>query len=224
MPVRRLYGKCTLHFDSACLKSIGSETYAPEIDSEEFPPMLQMKTVHNTPIEGLWHWFLQTFGHNIRDIIHGGYTCGIYNPNNDIHLYVFLILKLVFTSLFCVRQLFYWLWPKILQIQLDQFVEYWNNHKIHAQRDKPNMSGSTPRHAFTVPAPPAQQCGIIVDQVVIDALRDQIPVSREESMRWVDDEFEVAARNAYHTVGEPSLDDPLSGWSIFSSMASLISH
>ncbi len=58
------------------------------------------------------------------------------------------------------------------------------------------MSGSTPRHAFTVPAPPAQECGIIVDQVVIDALRAQIPVSREESMRWVDDEFEIAARNA----------------------------
>jgi len=81
------------------------------------------------------------------------------------------------------------------------------------------MSGSTPRHAFTVPAPPAQECGIIVDQVVIDALRAQIPVSREESMRWVDDEFEVAARNAYCAIGEPSLDDPLSGWEIFASMA-----
>ena len=56
------------------------------------------------------------------------------------------------------------------------------------------MSSSTPRHAFTVPALPAQQCGITVDQAVIEALRTQIPVSRKESMRWVDDEFEVAAR------------------------------
>jgi hypothetical protein len=41
-------------------------------------------------------------------------------------------------------------------------------------------------------------------------------------MRWVDDEFEVAARTAYCTIGEPSLDDPLSGWEIFASMANLI--
>jgi hypothetical protein len=80
------------------------------------------------------------------------------------------------------------------------------------------MSGSTPRHAFTVPAPPAQECRIIVDQVVIDALRTQIPISREESMRWVDDVFEVAARDAYSAIGRPSLED----WQIFSSMAQII--
>ncbi|KAF8886422.1 hypothetical protein CPB84DRAFT_1816716 [Gymnopilus junonius] len=151
------------------------EAYAPEIDKEQFPPMLQMRSVHNTPIEGLWHW-----------------------------------------------QLFYWLWPKILQIQLDQFVEYWNNHRIRAQADKPNMSGSTPRHAFTVPDLPAQQCGITVDQAVIDALRHQIPVSRKDSMRWVDDEFEVAATMAFSSIGEPPLSNLLSGWKIFTSMARVI--
>jgi hypothetical protein len=78
------------------------------------------------------------------------------------------------------RQLFYWLWPKILQNQLDKFVEYWNNHKIRPQADKSNMSGSTPRHGFTVPATPAEDCRIIIDPVVIDALREQIPVSRED--------------------------------------------
>lgn len=84
------------------------------------------------------------------------------------------------------------------------------------------MSGSTPRHAFTVPALPAQQCGITVDRAVVEALRDQIPASRTESMRWVDDEFEVVARGAYRMIGEPSLDDLLSGWNIFSSMVCAI--
>jgi hypothetical protein len=118
--------------------------------------------------------------------------------------------------------LFNWLWPKILQIQLDQFVEYWNNHKIRFQRDKPNMSGSTPRHAFTVPAAPAQESGIVVDQVVIDALRAQIPVSRAEAMRWVDDSFDVTASVAYNNIGSPPLDNVQSGWDIFSSMATMI--
>ncbi|KIJ92478.1 hypothetical protein K443DRAFT_113540, partial [Laccaria amethystina LaAM-08-1] len=39
--------------------------------------------------------------------------------------------------------LFYWLRPKILQNQLDRFVEYWNNHRILTQtQDKLNMSAA----------------------------------------------------------------------------------
>jgi len=71
---------------------------------------------------------------------------------------------------------------------------------------------STPRHALTLPA---QECGIIVDQVVVDSLCDQIPISRKESMPWVDDHFEVTARDAYSSIGEPFLDsDLLSGWQV----------
>lgn len=84
------------------------------------------------------------------------------------------------------------------------------------------MSGATPRHGFTVPESPAQDCRIIVDQPAVDALRSQIPTSRTESMCWVDDIFEGTASEAYNMVGKPSLDDLLSGWEIFSSMAPLI--
>jgi hypothetical protein len=58
--------------------------------------------------------------------------------------------------------------------------------------------------------------------VVVAALRTQIPVSHEESMRWVDDDFEAAAGKAYSALREPSLDSLLSGWEIFSSMARII--
>ena len=59
--------------------------------------MLQMRSVHNTPIEGLWHWFLQTFGVNIKDIIRSGFTAGIYNPNNAVHSYgAFLLYDCLF--------------------------------------------------------------------------------------------------------------------------------
>jgi hypothetical protein len=115
------------------------------------------------------------------------------------------------------------LWPKILQAQLDKFVEYWNNHKIRRQKDKPNMSGQTPRHAFTAPQPPAEDCRILVDQVVIDALRSQIPISREESMCWVDDTFDQASWEAYKVVGQPSFDSLRTAWSVFELMAPLIS-
>ncbi len=48
------------------------------------------------------------------------------------------------------------------------------------------MSGQTPRHAFTVPKPPAEECHIAVPREAIDALRNTIPVSRDDAMRWVD--------------------------------------
>ncbi|KIK05770.1 hypothetical protein K443DRAFT_130206 [Laccaria amethystina LaAM-08-1] len=117
--------------------------------------------VHNTPIEGLWHWFLQKFGVNISEII-----CSIY--------------------------------------------------KIHPQQDKTNKSGATPRHAFTIPASPAQDCHIEVDQPRINALCLQIPVSQADSMCWVDEEFEEAA---FDIIKNPSLDDIQLEWSIFSSIA-----
>ncbi len=39
-----------------------------------------MRSVHNTPIEGLWHWFLVNNGLNIKDAIRKGYHDGVYNP------------------------------------------------------------------------------------------------------------------------------------------------
>lgn len=86
------------------------------------------------------------------------------------------------------------------------------------------MSGTTPRHAFTLPAAPAQESGIVVDQVVIDALRAQIPVSRAETMRWVDDSFDIVASVAYNSIGSPPLNNIQSGWDIFSSMATVINQ
>ncbi|KAF5332113.1 hypothetical protein D9611_008101 [Ephemerocybe angulata] len=176
--------------------------YAPTIDSTHYPPFLQLKSVHNTPIEGLWHWFLKTFGVNLKVVVVSGYENGNYNPNNPVH-----------------PKLFYWLWPQIMQIVLDRFVEYWNNHKIRKQAKKPNMSGSTPRHAFTVPALPAFDCGIEVDQAVIDALRNEIKKPREEVMMWpgVDAEFSRRAEHAYDMIGRPELI-ALKGWEIFSAM------
>ena len=120
------------------------------------------------------------------------------------------------------RQLFNWIWPQILQYQLGKFVEYWNNHKIRYQSTKPNMSGQTPQHAFTVPKPPVEECRIAVPQEAIDALRNTIPVSRDDAMRWVDPSFEQAAKEAYITIGSPSLHNMRTGWSIFSAMAAVI--
>ena len=72
-------------------KSILRETYAPDIDGDQFPPAQHIKSIHNTPIKGLWHWFVTLFGIDIKEAIQEGKVTGIYNPGNPIHPYVLII-------------------------------------------------------------------------------------------------------------------------------------
>jgi len=84
------------------------------------------------------------------------------------------------------------------------------------------MSRQTPRHAFALPKSPAADCRIPVDRSVVAALREQIPIARDVSMRWVDDEFNQAATKAYDDIGRPSLTSVAMGWAIFEQMCPLI--
>ncbi|KAJ2929127.1 hypothetical protein H1R20_g7964, partial [Candolleomyces eurysporus] len=178
------------------------DVYTPNVDVARFPPVFQLKSVHNTPIEGLWHWFSEMCGLNIKEMIIAGYQNGIYNLNDPIHL-----------------SLFNWLWPQALQLQLDHFSEYWNNHKIRSQKRKPNMSGSTPRHAFIAPDPTRiTKCYIDVDKPVVEALREQIPISCGDSMQFVNHEFLQLAEETYDAIGRPDLSDLRQVWDIFSVM------
>lgn len=208
-------------FDYCILTLSLRTTFAPDIDVDSYPPVLQVKSTHNTPIEGCWHWLLKTTGHDFRDVVRSGLHNGIYNPNHELHMYVptsYWILFILYSIYSQYRNLFKWLWPKILQVSLDAFSEYWNNHRIRSQPDKPNISGTTPRQAFTVPLSfGGQDCRIIVDRQVIDDLRAEIPVSREDSMHWVDDQFSDRVQVAYETIGSPKLCLQ-SGWAIFSQL------
>jgi hypothetical protein len=46
------------------------------------------------------------------------------------------------------RNLFCWLWPKIVQIGLDKFVDYFNNKKTQKQPTRILSSGVTPNVVF----------------------------------------------------------------------------
>ncbi|KAF6752682.1 hypothetical protein DFP72DRAFT_1033891 [Ephemerocybe angulata] len=178
------------------------QAYSADIDVAQFPPVVQIKSVHNTPIEGLWHWFLENSGRNLKDTIVSGQTNGIFHPGDPTH-----------------AQLFNYLWPKVLQIQLDNFVTFWNNHRIRTQKSKPNMSGTTPQHAFIAPDPAqAEKCAIAVEQPVVDALRRQIATSRADSMRFVVGPFAEVADEAYKAIGSPDLSNIDEAWNIFGMM------
>ncbi|KAI6140184.1 hypothetical protein BKA82DRAFT_4332055 [Pisolithus tinctorius] len=143
--------------------------FAPNVDANQCLPFQFLNSVHNTPIKGLWHWFLDTKGINVKILLQSGLHDGVYHPNKSLH-----------------KQLFYWLWPKILQA---------------------SQGG--------------QDCKIPVTQDVIDALRHEIPVSRDVSMCWVSEEFGNLAERIYKEIGCPNFMLH-GGWAIFQQMEEIL--
>ncbi|KAI0310206.1 hypothetical protein OF83DRAFT_1023926, partial [Amylostereum chailletii] len=89
-----------------------------------YPAHMAMRSVHNTPIEGLWHWWLEHSGNNLKTAIVFGQEQGIFHQGDELHV--------------C---LFYCIWPTIVQTEADKFVEWWNGHQIRRQNGKLMPSG-----------------------------------------------------------------------------------
>ncbi|KAJ7797899.1 hypothetical protein B0H14DRAFT_2245635, partial [Mycena olivaceomarginata] len=91
--------------------------------------------------------------------------------------------------------LFRWLWPKIDQIGLDEFLDYFNSKKTRKQRNRILPSGFAPNGVFDMPADYGlQNLAISVPQEAVQELRGLIETLREEVFRWVSDEFDMLAR------------------------------
>ncbi|KAF8576012.1 hypothetical protein K439DRAFT_1541744 [Ramaria rubella] len=173
--------------------------YAPNVSEELCPPFVALRSVNNTTIEGIWHWLRKTAERNFIDEVHRGHNEGIFNPNDNLHI-----------------SLFNWIWPPICQSVLDEFTTYWNNHRVHSQKNKLMPSGATPRDIFTSPqAYGGECCSIPVPQDAIDAL--------QEALQFVDDQFSDIANQVWNHLGSPPCMVS-SGWDIFAKMLSLWPH
>ncbi|KAI0312081.1 hypothetical protein OF83DRAFT_691512 [Amylostereum chailletii] len=173
-------------------------TYAPDICMDEYPPHMAMKSVHNTPIESMWHWFLHHNGRNLKDLITLGQASGIFHSGDELHV-----------------KLFYCIWPTAVQAELDKFVFFWNSHKIRPQAEKKMPSGTTPRDIFTSPQTYGmERAGIPVPREAIQAMRDTFPLTREEAYQWVEPEFSDLVLEAWDEIGAPELT-MFNGWDIF---------
>ncbi|KAF8824199.1 hypothetical protein HHX47_DHR8000467 [Lentinula edodes] len=121
-------------------------------------------------------------------------------------------------NVFIPRSLFNWLWPKIVQLAVDEFVDYWNNHKTRAQRAANLPSGVAPNVVFDFPENYGLvNCGIPVEIEDIAALRETLPRSREDCYEWVSKEFDQTASDVYSQLGSPTLNHT-TGWQIFADM------
>ncbi|KAJ7263852.1 hypothetical protein C8J57DRAFT_1436287 [Mycena rebaudengoi] len=173
----------------------------PEVLIEDASPFVALKSTDNIPIESSWHLFTNYVGLDIKQIILLGKTLNYFNPGMPLHI-----------------DLFNWLWPKIIQLSLDDFVDYWNNHKIRTQRNKLLPSGFSPNFVWDFPERfGLTHFGVSAPQHHVDALRQNIPKSRADCYRWVSDDFELKAWEVHHLIGAPKFI-LTEGWTIFCQM------
>ncbi|KAJ7348382.1 hypothetical protein DFH08DRAFT_661134, partial [Mycena albidolilacea] len=150
-------------------------------------PVVAVKSTSNIPIESTWSYDRKFNGRSMRDILEEGRIHLI--PGDVVH-----------------RELFRWLWPKIVQIGLDEFVDYLNNKKTRKQRGHILPSGGAPNVIFDMPGDYGlENLAIPVAQEAIDKLHTLIDTSREEAYRWVSDKFDALASEVYIQLGCPKL-------------------
>ncbi|KAJ6598518.1 hypothetical protein B0H10DRAFT_2167613 [Mycena sp. CBHHK59/15] len=114
--------------------SIQGENFAPDINLDVYPSHVCIKSVHNTIIEAFWWWLCQKLGINLQEFILRGKVEHVFDPNVLIH-----------------RDLFNWIFPPLIQAELNEFHTYWNQHKICDQPDKNMPSGHVPADVLEHP-------------------------------------------------------------------------
>ncbi|KZS89183.1 hypothetical protein SISNIDRAFT_489401 [Sistotremastrum niveocremeum HHB9708] len=167
---------------------------------------MALKSTQNTPIEGFWHWLRESIGRTLYLDVTSGHT--VFNSSNPIHI-----------------NLFRWLWPPIVQKELDKFAVEWNSHRLRLQRNKALPSGATPISLYMCPE---ETNGIPlfnpVSPNLIAALRQHnLPNSRKEAFQWVPDAFDEIAGPVY----EANCADILvvtskNAWTVFQRMVTAL--
>ena len=113
-----------------------------------------------------------------------------------------------------------WLWPPLIQQELDKFRHYANNHRVRKQKDKILPSGVSPNMAYLFPEKfGATNCLEPVDLTVVQEILDGLQEEKERLTDWgVPEEFAARAKTVYDTlpVEEVTL---LNIWLVFALMA-----
>ncbi|OBZ68444.1 hypothetical protein A0H81_11429 [Grifola frondosa] len=181
------------------------QIFAPELDVDAVPSFVALPSTRNIPIEGAWHWFREQTGRTLFHHVTQGKMLNIFNPNNEVHI-----------------KLFNWIWPPIIQQELDKFRDSWNMHTVRKQRNKVMPSGSTPTMFFTSPEMwGGKRVSVPVPKIAVNALRETLPITREEAFRFVDDEFAAFANGVFEELGKPIIDVG-TAWLVFERMALIL--
>ncbi|KAJ7222731.1 hypothetical protein B0H12DRAFT_1078233 [Mycena haematopus] len=167
----------------------------------------QFGVSHNIIIEAFWRWLKEKWGVNMREHILRGKNEHIYVPEVAFH-----------------RDLVNWIFPPLIQSQLNEFRTHWNQHTIRTQSEKDMPSGHAPADALK--QSPALfggiDCGIRVPKEAIQEFRDALTEEvgpRDSFLAWVSPEFDQLAKEVFESldVSEITIEN---AWDVFRDMSS----
>ncbi|KAL0952299.1 hypothetical protein HGRIS_006588 [Hohenbuehelia grisea] len=180
------------------------EAYAPNIDPNVYLPFVTVKSVHNTVIEGFWRWLRDKTGISLKDYLVQGKKERWFIPVVELHRKV--------------RNLFNWMFPPLVQRELDDFCHWWNHHRIRPQPEKEMPSGHVPIDVLEHPTLYGGiNCLIPVPHDVLQELRAFLTEEvgpREIFMTWVPEEFATKAEEVHEALGLPPITLE-NAWGIF---------
>jgi hypothetical protein len=114
-----------------------------------------------------------------------------------------------------------WLWPQLLQKELDTFMEFRNGCMMRKDKTKPGPSGMSRNQAFSLPGDwNGRNCLLkIEDLSIIKELKKELGGS--ELVSFSTPEFSVRAQKAYDSLNISDLTFE-NVWIVFSAMLPLI--
>ncbi|KZT33943.1 hypothetical protein SISSUDRAFT_1065728 [Sistotremastrum suecicum HHB10207 ss-3] len=174
-------------------------TFAPEIDANEIPPFIFIKSTRNISIERVWSTFLKKEGRNLQKMWNDGEKISGFIKGNRIH-----------------RALADWIWIPLAQASIDAFVESFNNHKVRRQPEKQGPSDAPYWYTHQFPEEFGGENVLIKgDMKLIEEIMENHP--GREAMKFYPDWFAPLAEEAYAKIMKPKLTLK-TAWRVFAQM------
>ncbi|KAG6858567.1 hypothetical protein C0993_005462, partial [Termitomyces sp. T159_Od127] len=115
-----------------------------------------------------------------------------------------------------------WLWPPLIQAELDKLRDRFNNHVVRKDSSKKNPSGVAPNVAMALPEKHGgENCLQQVDTSILPGLIEVIQEG-EDVLAFCTPEYSARAQVVFDSLGIQEITF-LNIWSIFSAMLPLMS-
>ncbi|KAF8531361.1 hypothetical protein JB92DRAFT_2692108, partial [Gautieria morchelliformis] len=179
------------------------EYFSPELSTNEVPAHKFLKSVHNTTIEQGWLQLHLQWGDDVKVFWEAGN--GIYNSSNPEQYQ---------------RTSTKWLWPKLIQQELDELQDHFNNHHVQKDRNKVLPSGVSLNEAFTLHE--AYSAENLLQPVNKDVLKElMVSIGGDDLIQFVSIEYAIHAQEVYDSLGIQKLT-MFNVWTIFQAMLPLM--
>ncbi|KIK77459.1 hypothetical protein PAXRUDRAFT_166785 [Paxillus rubicundulus Ve08.2h10] len=176
------------------------EYFSLHLSTDELPAHYFMRSVNNITIERGWLQLCLQWGNNVKVFWEVGHE--MYNDMDP-----------------CQSELVQWLWGKLIQQELDQFMDHFNNH-IHHDKNKKLPSGVSPDAAFALyDQYGGEDCLQKVDREVVRELMEDI--GGVDLIHFVDTGYDVHAQAVFDSLDCTALTLQ-NVWAVFSAMLPLM--